>query len=255
MSPPSHIHSTLLLLTTGPQVNTSTKPSESYSTTGHHVTTSPYILFPTTTHYRSTGQHVAKTLRIIPALQVTMSPSRIISYTLLTLLPTTCLHVNTSSKPSDSKDYHRLPCHHLATSILLYYYLLQVHRSTRRQNPQNHTSTTGQHVPTSPYISFSTTTFYRSRGQHVVKTSETFHYYRSPCHHLAIYLLLYYYLLQVYRSTRRQNLRNIPLLQVTMSPPHHVILHYYLTQVYRSTRRQNSQKHTSTTGLHVTTSP
>ena len=432
MSSPRHISHSLLLPTTGLQFNTSSKPSEAYQyhrspvphlaiylilhycllqvykstrrqnpqnqsiTTGHHVTTSPYILISSTTYYRSTGQHVVKTPRIIPIPQVTMSPPRHISYSLL--LPTTGLQVNTSSNPSESYHYHRSPCPHLAIYLILYYYLPQVYRSTRRQTPQKHTSTTGHHVPTSPYISFSTTTHHRSTGQHVVKTlrsipllqvtmspprhmllssttyyrstgqhvvktlrinpllqvtmspprhisssSTTYYrstgqhvvkalriilYYRSTCPHLAIYLILYYYLLQGYRSTRRQNpqnqsittghhvttspyilfstttfyrstgqhvvkpLRSIPLLQVTMSLPHHVsyslllpttglqvntlskppesyqyhrspcqhlaiylILYYYLLQVYRSTRRQTPQKHTITTGHHVTTSP
>ena len=52
--------------------------------------------------------------------------------------------------------------------------------------------------------------------------SEAYQYYRSPCHYLAIYLIFYSYLLQVYMSTRRQNLRSIPVLQVTMSPPRHI---------------------------------
>ena len=250
MSPPQHILYSYLL-----HVYRSTRrqnPQKHTSTTGHHVTTSPYILFPTTTYYRSAGQHVVKTLRTTPALQVTMSPPLIISYTLLTLLPTTCLHVNTSSKPSNSKDYRRSPCHHLATSILLYYYLLQVHRSTRRQNPQNHTLlqvnmspprhispflplpttglqvntsskplkhtiTTGHHVTTSPYMLLSTTIYYRSTGQHVVKT-----------------------------------LRSIPGLQVTMSPPHYI----YYSLLLPSTGLQvnmSSKPHESypTTSHHV----
>ena len=240
-----------------PQVHRSTRrqnPQNHTNTTGHLVTTSPYISLSTTTYYRSTGQHVVKTLRTIPALQVTMSPSGIISYPQLTLQPTTCLHVNTSSKPSDFKDYYRSPCLHLVTSLLHYYYLLQVNTSTK---PSESYSTTGQHVPISPYISYSTTTYYRSTGQQVVKTPriipipqvtmspprhiyhslllpttglqvnmsskppESYHNYRSPCHHLAIYLILYYHLLQVYRSTGRQN----------------------------------PQNHTNTTGHHVTTSP
>ena len=139
---------------------------------------------------------------------------------------TTGLLVDTSSKSSESIHYYRSPCHHLAIYLKLFYYLLQVYRSTRCQNPQNHTNTTGHHVPTSPYILFSTTTYHRSTGQHVVKTlrsillpqvtmspphhishslllpttglqintssksSEAYHYYRSPCPHLAIYLIL-----------------------------------------------------------------
>ena len=289
MSPPSHINSTLLLLTTGPQVNTSTKPSESYSTTSHHVPTSPYISFSTTTYDRPTGQHVVKTLEIIPLLQVTTSPPHHISSSTTTYYRSTGQHV---VKALRIILYYRSTCPHLAIYLFLYYYLLQVYRSTRRQNPQKHTNTTGHHVTTSPYILFSTTTYYRSTrrqtphnqsittghhvttspyiliissttyyrstGQHVVKTpriipipqvtmspprhishflllpttgpqvntsskpSEAYHYYKSPCPHLAIYLILYYYLLQVYRSTRRQSPKNHTLLQVTMSPPRHI---------------------------------
>ena len=183
-----------------------------------------------------------------------MSPPRHISHSLL--LPTTGLQVNTSSKPPGSYHYYRSPCHHLTLYLILHYYLTHVYRSTRRQNPQKHTSTTGHHVTTSPYILFSTPTYYRSTGQHVVKTSEAYQYYRSPCHHLAIYLIFYSYLLQVYRSTRRQNPQ-----KHTSTTGHHVItspypiLYSHLLQVYRSTRRQNPQNHTSTTGHHVTTSP
>ena len=143
-------------------------PQNHSSTTGHHVTTSPYIVFSTTTYCRSTGQHVVKTIRTITVPQVTTSPPRHIYYSLLQ--PTTDLQVNTSSKPSEGYHYYRSPCHHLAIYLILYYYLLQVYRSTRRQNPQKHVSTTGHHVTTSPYILFSTTTYYRSTGQHVVKT-------------------------------------------------------------------------------------
>ena len=107
-----------------------------------------YISFSTTTYYRSTGQHVVKALRIIL--------------------------------------YYRSTCPHLAIYLILYYYLLQVYRSTRRQNPQNHTITRGHHVPTS------------------------------------LYLILYYYLLQVHRSTRRQSPKNHTLLQVNMSSPRHI---------------------------------
>ena len=226
MSPPRHISYSLLLPTTGLQVNTSSKPSEAYHyywspcphlaiylilyyyllqvyrstrrqnpqnhtittghhvptspyhilyyyllqvyrstcrqnppdqsiTTGHHVTTSPYILLATTTYHRSTGQHVVKTPRIIPIPQVTMSPPRHISYSLL--LPTTGSQVNMSPKPSEAYQYYRSPCHHLTMYLILYYHLLQVHRSTRLQNPQKHTITTGHHVTTSPYIPLSTT--------------------------------------------------------------------------------------------------
>ena len=132
-------------------------------TTGHHVTTSPYILSASTTYYKSTGQHVVKTPRIIPIPQVPMSPPHHISYSLL--LHTTGLQVNTSSKPSEAYHYHRSPCPHLAIYLILYYYLPQVYRSTRRRNSQKHTITTGHHVPTSPYISFSTTTYYRSNNR------------------------------------------------------------------------------------------
>ena len=112
MSSPRHISYFLLLLpTTGLQVNTSSKPSKPSSTTGQHVPTSPHLLFSTTTYYRSTCQHVVKTLRII--LWVNMIPPSHISYFLL--LPTRGLYVNT---------------------------LL---------NPQNQTITTGHHVSTSQY--------------------------------------------------------------------------------------------------------
>ena len=187
MSPPSHISSTLLLLTTALQVNTSTKPSESYSTTGQHVPISSHI-----------------------------------SHSLL--LPTTGLRVNRSSKPPESYQYYRSTCPHLAIYLILHYYLLQVYRLTCRQNTKNHTllqftmspshhiyytlllSTTSLqvntsskpskpylyyrppcNVPTSSYLLFSTTTYYRSIGQHVVKT-----------------------------------LKTIPVLQVNMSLPRHI---------------------------------
>ena len=276
MSPPHHISYSLLLHTTGLQVNIRQNPQKHTITTGHHVTTSPYILFSTPTYYRSTGQHVVKTLRSIPVLQVTMSPPRHISYFLH--LPTTGLQVNTSSKPSEAYQYYRSPCHHLAIYLIFYTYLLQVYRSTRRQNPQKHTSTTGHHVITSTYMLFSTTTYNRSAGQHVVKTlrtipalqvtmsppriisytlltllglpttclhvntsskpSDSEDYHRSPCHHLATSLLLCYYLLEVHRSTRRQNPQNHTLLQVNMSPPRN-ISHFLLLP---------------TTGLQVNTS-
>ena len=153
-----------------------------------------------------------------------MSPLRHISHSLL--LPTTGLQVNTSSKPSEAYQYHRSPCLHLAIYLILYYYLLQVYWSTRCQNHQNQSITTGHHVTTSPYILFSTTNYYRSTGQHAVKTlrinqllqvsmsppchisyslllpttglqvntssnpSEAYHYYRSPCRYLTMYLIL-----------------------------------------------------------------
>ena len=114
-----------------------------------------------------------------------MSPPRNISHFLI--LPIAGLQVNTSSKLPEAYHYYRSPCHHFAIYLNLYYYLLHFYRSTCRQSPQKHTITTGHHVTTSPYISFSTSTYYRSTGQHVVKTP-----------------------------------RIIPLLQVTMSPPHHI---------------------------------
>ena len=220
MSPPRHISHSLLLPTTGLQVNTSSKPSEAYQyhrspchhlaiylilyyyllqvyrstrrqnplnqsiTTGHHVPTSLYISFSTTTYYRSTGQHVVKTLRIIPLLEVTMAPPHYISFSTTTYYRSTGQHV---VKALRIILYYRSTCPHLAIYLMLYHYLLHVYRSTRRQNPQKHTNTTGHHVTTSPYILFSTTTYYRSTGQHVVKI-----------------------------------LRINPLLQVTMSPPRHI---------------------------------
>ena len=175
-------------ITTGHHVPTSPYTSFStithYRSTGQHVvkilriipllqvTMSPprHMLLSTTTYYRSTGQHVVKTLRSIPLLQVTMSPPRHISHSLL--LPTTGLQVNTSSKPSESYHYYRSPCPHLTISHSLL------------------SPTTGLQVNTSS------------------KPSEAYHNYRSPCPHLAIFLILYYYPLQVYRSTRRQNTQN-----------------------------------------------
>ena len=141
-------------------------PQNQSITTGHHVTTSPYLIlyYYLLQVHRSTCCQSPKNHTL---LQVTMSPPRHISYSLL--LPTTGLQVNTSSKSSEAYHYHRSPCHLLAIYLILYYYLLQVYRSTRCQNPQNHTNTTGHHVTTSPYILFSTTTYYRSTGQHVVK--------------------------------------------------------------------------------------
>ena len=207
---------------------------------GHHVTTSPYILFSTTTYYRSTGQHVVKTsrtlriipipqvtmspihhipyallltttgqhviktLRIIPVLQVTMSPPRHIFYPLAyyyllqvtmspphhisysLLLPTTGLHVNTSPKPSESYQYYRSPCPHLAIYLILYYYIQQVHRSKCRQSPKNHIL---QQVDMSPPRHISHSLLLPTAGLQVntsSKPSESYHYYRSPCHHLAI---------------------------------------------------------------------
>ena len=150
-------------------------PQNHTSTTGHHVPTSNYLLYSAdvTTSYMST--------------------------------------CHTSSKLSDSKDYHRSPCYHLATSLLLYYYLLQVHRSTRRQNPQNRTLLL---VNMSPPRHISHSLLLPTTGQHVVKPSEPYHHYRSPCHHLAIYLAPYYYLLQVNTSSKPQKL--------TITTGHHV---------------------------------
>ena len=150
-SPCPHLTTSLILYYYLPQVNTSSKPSDSYSTIGQHFPTSPYILFSTTTYHRSTGPHVVKTLRSIPLLQVTMSPPRHISHSLLLLLPTTGLQVNTSSKPSEAYHYYRSPCPHVAIyshSLLL--------------------PTTGLQVNTSS------------------KPSESYQYYRSPCPHLTI---------------------------------------------------------------------
>ena len=223
-SPCHHLAIYLILYYYLPQVYRSTRrqnPQKHTNTTGHHVTTSPYILFSTTTYYRSTGQHVVKTLRSIPIPQVTMSPPRHISYS--PLLPTTGLQVNTSSKPSEAYQYHRSPCHHLAIYLNLFYYLLQVYRLTRCQNPQNHTNTTGHHVTTSPYILFSTTTYHRSTGQHVVKPpriNPLLQVTMSPPRHISYSLLLPTTGLQGQHVVKP--LRSIPVLQVTMSPPHHV---------------------------------
>ena len=189
MSPLNHIFYSPLLPTTGLQVNTSSKPSESYQyyrSPCHHVPTSLILYYYLLQVYRSTRR---QTLRTISSLQVTMSPPRHIPCSLL--LPTTGQHV---VKTSEAYHYYRSPCHHLIIYFILHYYLLQVYRSTRRQNPQNHTSTTGHHVTTSPYLLSSTTTYYRSTGKHIVKTLRFILYYRSTCPHLAIYLILYYYL-------------------------------------------------------------
>ena len=194
-----------------------------------------------------------------------MSLPHHVSYSVL--LSTTGLQVNTSSKPSESIHYYRVPCHHLAIYLNLFYYLLHVYRSTRCQNPQNHTNATGHHITTSSYISFSTTIYHRSTGQHVVKTpriipipqvtmspprhishslllsttglqintslipSQTYHYYRSPYHHLTIYPYLLYYLLQVYRSTCRQNPQSY-----TITTGHHVTTSPYIP--FSSTRHR-----------------
>ena len=106
-SPCPHLTTSRILYYYLPQVNTSSKPSDLYSTIGQHVPTSPYILFSTTTYHRSTGPHIVKTLRSIPLLQVTMSPPDHISHSLL--LHTTGLQVNTSSKPPESYHYYRTP--------------------------------------------------------------------------------------------------------------------------------------------------
>ena len=55
-SPCPHLTTSLILYYYLPQVNTSSKPSDSYSTIGQHVPTSPYILFFTITYHRSTGK-------------------------------------------------------------------------------------------------------------------------------------------------------------------------------------------------------
>ena len=322
MSPPRHISYSPLLPTTGPRVHTSSKPSEAYHyyrspcphlaiylilyyyllqvyrstrrqnpqkhtiTTCHHVPTSPcLILYLTLLQvHRSTRRQSPKNHTL---LQINMSPPRHISHSLL--LPTTGLQVNTSSKLSEAYQYHRSPCHHLAIYLILYYYLLQVYRSTHRQNPQNQSITTGNHVPTSPYISFSTTTYYRSTGQHVVKTPRIILLLQvtmSPPHHISFSTTTYYRSTGQHVVKTSRTLRIIPIPQVTMSPPHHIAyslirlfssskpsqtyhyyrspchhltiypyLFYYLLQVYRSTCRQNIRKHTNTTGHHVTTSP
>ena len=93
--------------------------------------------------------------------------------------------------------------------------------STRRQNPLLLKITTGHHVPTLPHLLFSTTTNYMSTGQHFVKTLKIILYYRSPCPHPTIYIILYYYLPEVYRSTRRQNYTSTAGHHV-MSPPRHI---------------------------------
>ena len=248
-----------------------------------------HILISSTTYYRSTGQHVVKTPGIIPLLQVTMSPPRHISFSTTTYYRSTGQHV---VKALRIILYYRSTCPHLAIYLIIYYYLLQVYRSTRRQNPPKHTYTTGHHVTTSPYILFSTTTYYRSTGQHVVKTlriNPLLQVTMSPPRHILISSTTYY------RSTGQHVLKTpriIPIPQVTMSPPRHIsyslllpttglqvntsskpseayqyyrspchrlaiylIFYSYLLQVYRSTRRQNPQKHTITTGHHVPTSP
>ena len=255
MSPPRIISYSLLTLlglpTTCLHVNTSSKPFDSkdyHRSQCHHLATSILLYYYLLQVHRSTRRQNPQNHTL---LQVNMSPPRNISHFLL--LPITGLQVNTSSKLSEAYQYHRSPCYHLAIYLILYYYLLQVYRSTRRQNSQKHTITTGLNVTTSPYILISTTTYYISTGQHVVKALRIILYYKSPCPHLAIYLILYYYLLQVYRSTRRQNPQNH-----TITTGHHVptspylILYYYLLHFYRSTCRHSPKNHTL---LHVTMSP
>ena len=293
MSPPRHISYSPLLPTTGSQVHTSSKHSEAYHyyrspcphltiylilyyylpqvyrstrrqnpqkhiiTTGHHVPTSPYISFSTTTYYRSTGQHVVKTLRSIPIPQVTMSPPRHISYSLL--LPTTGLQVNTSSKPSEAYHYYRSICPHLAIYLILYYYLLQVNTSSKPPKSYHYYRSPCPHLTISYSLLLPTTGlqvnmsskpsesihYYRSpchhlaishplllptTGQHVVKALRIILYYRSTCPHLAIYLILYYYLLQVNTSSKPSE-----AYQYHRSSCHHLaiylILHYYLLHV------------------------
>ena len=169
MSPPRHISCSLLLPTTGLQVNTSSKPSKAYL------------------YYRSPCHHLTIYL--------------ILYYYYL-------LQVNMSSKPSESYSTTSLHVPTLiATSLILYYYQLHVYRSTRRQNPRNHTVTTGHHVPTSNYFLFSAniTTNYMSTCQHVVKA---FRFLRlpqvsmSPPSHISSTLLLLTTGLQVNTSTK-----------------------------------------------------
>ena len=82
----THTHTHLLYSATASlQVYTCSIPSASYQ-----------YYRSSTLQLHTTGQHVVKTLRAIPLLQVTMSPPRHISYSLLP--PTTGLQVNTSSK-------------------------------------------------------------------------------------------------------------------------------------------------------------
>ena len=152
-----------------------------------------------------------------------MSLPHHVSYSVL--LSTTGLQVNTSSKPSESIHYYRVPCHHLAIYLNLFYYLLHVYRSTRCQNPQNHTNATGHHITTSSYISFSTTIYHRSTGQHVVKTPRIIpipQVTMSPPRHISHSLLLSTTGLQI--NTSLIPSQNIPLLQVIISPPHHISL-------------------------------
>ena len=192
MSPPRHISHSLLLPTTGLQVNTSSKPSEPYHhyrSPCHHLAIYLILYYHLLQVHRSTRR---QNLRSLQLLQVTMSLPHHICYFLL--LPTTCLQVNTSSKPSKAYQYYRSSCHHLTIYLNLYYYyyyLLQVYRSTCRQSPQNHTLLqVTMSPPELPYFLFSTTTNYMYKGQHVVKTQGTLLYYRSPCPHLELFLIL-----------------------------------------------------------------
>ena len=147
-----------LFLSPSPSPSLSLSFSFSLEHTHTHIACTPFLQVYRSTlaqyprnHTNTTGQHLATSLLLYNyLLQITMSPPRHISYSLL--LPTTGLQVNTSSKPPEPSES--------------YQYLLQVCRSTRRQNPQKHTSTTGHHVTTAPYILFPTTTYYRSAGQH-----------------------------------------------------------------------------------------
>ena len=128
-----------------------------------------------------------------------MSPPLHISY--FQLLPTTGLQVNTSSKPSKPYQYYRSTCPHLAMSLIIYYYLLQIYRSTRRENPQNHT---------------------------LLQVN------MSPPSHISYSLLL------PVKGLYVNTIRTMPLPQGTMSPPRKT--HRYGPPIsYRTTRRLNTQ--------------
>ena len=214
MSPPRHIYFSLLLPATGLQVNTSPKPSEAHHYYNHHVTTLTYsLLLPTTGHH----VHVDKTLRIIL--------------------------------------WYRSTC------LILYYYLLQVtgyylpevYRSTRRQNPQNHTSTTGHHVMSPPrhiyyFLLLPTTGLQVDTSS---KRSKPYQYYRSTCPHPTTYLILYYNLLQVYMSTHCQNPHNH-----TITTGHHVLItlpHILPHTGQHVTTSWKPSESYSTAGQHVPT--
>ena len=146
-----------------------------------------------------------------------MSPPHHISHSLL--LPTTGLHVNTSSKPSQAYHYYTSPCHHLTIYPNLFYC-----RSTCKHVVKTLRSIPVLQVTMSLPHHVSYSLLLPTSGLQVntsSKPSELYHYDRSSCHHLTKYLNLFYYLLQFYRSTRLRN----------------------------------PQKHTITTGHHVTTSP